>query len=85
MGDALDQHELDDLLRINGFLSDDNTKSGKSLIAELQDAILDSGKLSLPQWKELRSRLQEIEQLIPHIDLIIKLRERRGDRKVTNG
>jgi hypothetical protein len=85
MGDALDQHELDELLRINGFLSDDAKSGGKSLIAELQDAILDSGKLSLPQWKELRSRLQEIEQLIPHIDLIIKLRERRGDRRATNG
>jgi hypothetical protein len=33
----------------------------------------------------MRSRLQEIERLIPHIDLIITLRERRTDRKSTGG
>jgi hypothetical protein len=82
--DTIDQNELDDLLRINGFLSDEGKGSGKNLIVELQDAILDSGKLTLPQWRELRSRLQEIERLIPHIDLIITLRERRNDRKATN-
>jgi hypothetical protein len=80
---TLDQSELDDLLRINGFLSDEGRASGKTLIDELQDAILDSGKLTLPQWKDLRERLREIEKVIPHIDLIIQLRERRGDRKST--
>ena len=82
--DIIDQSELDDLLRINGFLADEGKASGKSLVDELQDAILDSGKLTLSQWKALRSRLQEIERLIPHIDLIIQLRERRGDRRATN-
>lgn len=84
MGDSLDQNELDDLLRINGFIADEGKVSGRALIDELQEAILDSGKLSLRQWKDLRSRLQEIERLIPHIDLIIALRERRADRKATN-
>lgn len=76
-GDLIAQGELDDLLRINGFLADDGKASGRNLIDELQEAILDSGKLSLPQWRELRDRLREIESLIPHIDLIIRLRERR--------
>jgi len=80
--DILQQGELDELLRINGFLADDGKASGRSLIDELQEAILDSGKLSLPQWRELRERLREIERLIPHIDLIIQLRER---RKGTHG
>lgn len=84
MSDALDQGELDELLRINGFLADDGKVSGKTLVDELHEAILDSGKLTLRQWKDLRSRLQEIERLIPHIDLIITLRERRADRKATN-
>lgn len=84
MSDALDQGELDELLRINGFLADDGKISGKTLVDELHEAILDSGKLTLRQWKDLRSRLQEIERLIPHIDLIIALRERRADRKATN-
>lgn len=84
--DTLAQGELDDLLRINGFLEDEGKGSGRNLIDELQDAILDSGKLSLAQWKGLRTRLHEIEKLIPHIDLIIQLRERRSmsDRKATH-
>ena len=83
MNDALDQGELDDLLRINGFLADEGKISGRTLVDELHEAILDSGKLTLRQWKDMRSRLQEIERLIPHIDLIITLRERRTDRKAT--
>lgn len=84
MGDALEQGELDDLLRINGFLADEGKSSGRTLVDELHEAILDSGKLTLRQWKDMRSRLQEVERLIPHIDLIISLRERRADRKATN-
>lgn len=75
--DLIRQSDLDDLLRINGFLADEGKGSGRNLIDELQEAILDSGKLSLPQWRDLRDRLREIERLIPHIDLIIQLRERR--------
>jgi hypothetical protein len=84
VGDQLDQGELDQLLRINGFLEEDNGDGRKSLIDEIKDAILDSGKLSLPEWKALRARLRDIESLIPTIDLIIQLKNSRGgddDRK----
>jgi hypothetical protein len=84
VGNQLDQGELDQLLRINGFLEDDNGDGRKSLIDEIKDAILDSGKLSLPEWKALRARLRDIESLIPTIDLIIQLKNSRGgddDRK----
>ncbi len=43
--DLLQQGELDNLLRINGFLADEGKASGRNLIDELQEAILDSGKL----------------------------------------
>ncbi|MCS6970638.1 MAG: hypothetical protein RMM29_09015 [Planctomycetota bacterium] len=76
--DTIEQEELDNLLRIHGLLSDERSQTGRSLIDELHDAILDSGKLSLSQWRELRERLREIEALIPTIDLIIRLKERRG-------
>ena len=36
-----------------------------------------SGKLKLKEWHTLRRKLQEIEELIPHIDLIIRLKEQR--------
>jgi hypothetical protein len=75
---TIDQSELDDLLRINGLLGDEKGRAGKSLIEELQDAILDSGKLSIDQWRELRNRLRDIEALVPTIDLIIRLKGRRG-------
>lgn len=72
----LSQDEVNDLLTIGGFISKD--KSHKSLIDEIKDAILDSGRLELAQWKSLRARLHEIEELIPHIDLIIQLKARRS-------
>ncbi len=80
VGGAIDQQELDQLLLINGFLSDDATEGrGKSLVDEIKDAVLDSGKLSLKEWRALRDRLKEIERMIPHIDLIIDLKSsRRG-------
>ena len=77
-GSQLDQGELDQLLRINGFLEEDLGDGRKSLIDEIKDAILDSGKLSLPEWKALRARLRDIESLIPTIDLIIQLKNSRG-------
>ena len=70
----ISQDEINDLLTIGGFISDH--KDDKSLIREIKDAILDSGKLSLREWRSLRARLKEIEKLIPHIDLIIELKER---------
>ena len=70
----ISQDDLDTLLHINEFIERDENDS---LVCELKHAILDSGKLSLAQWKSLRAHLQEIEELIPHIDLIIKLKKER--------
>jgi len=70
--DIISQDDVDDLLRISEFIESD-TKD--SLLHELKQAILDSGKLDLNQWIELRDQLHEIEELIPHIDLIIKLKQ----------
>lgn len=70
----LSQDEINDLLTINGFISEG--KEQKSLIDEIRSAILDSGKLQLAEWKSLRTRLKEIEKLIPHIDLIIELKQK---------
>lgn len=68
----LSQEDLDDLLRINEFIEQND---GNSLVSELKRAILDSGKLELSQWRSLRDHIREIEELIPHIDLIIKLKK----------
>jgi hypothetical protein len=70
--DILSQADLDELLTINEFIGHDNHSS---LVCELKHAILDSGKLELYQWESLRSHLREVEALIPHIDLIIKLKK----------
>ncbi|NQZ07196.1 MAG: hypothetical protein HRT35_08540 [Algicola sp.] len=70
----ISQDDLDTLLHINEFIDQDENDS---LVCELKHAILDSGKLSLGQWQSLRTHLQEIEELIPHIDLIIKLKKER--------
>ena len=75
--DRLAQEELDRLLLINGFLAEPTDTSKKNLIEEIQDAILDSGKLSISEWVALRDRLKSIERLIPHIDLIIDLKSGR--------
>lgn len=76
---TLAQQELDELLAIHDLLAE-GEKNGTALVDELENAILDSGKLSLAQWRVLRDKLKAIERLIPHIDLIIELRERRGVR-----
>jgi hypothetical protein len=75
--EIISQAELDNLLRINEFIEqvDEN-----SLVSELKLAILDSGKLELTQWESLRDHIREIEELIPHIDLIIKLKKERPPR-----
>jgi len=70
--EILSQADLDDLLRINEFIEQHDNHS---LVSELKRAILDSGKLELQQWRLLRVQLREIEELIPHIDLIIKLKK----------
>ncbi len=71
--DILSQEDLDSLLRINEFIDEEDNQN--SLIGELKRAILDSGQLELGQWQILRDHIREIEELIPHIDLIIKLKK----------
>lgn len=66
----ISQEEVDTLL--SQFITVHEAK--KSLLDEINDAILDSGKLSLEEWRNLRTRIKEIEQLIPHIDMIIQLK-----------
>ncbi len=69
----ISQEEMDSLL--TNFVSDENS-GHESLLEEIHEAILDSGKLSLMQWVKLRERLREIEELVPHIDLLIKLKSK---------
>ena len=75
----ISQAEVDELFNIHDLI-EEQTES-RSLIDEIQAAILDSGKLTLTEWKSLRQRIAEIEQLIPHMDLIIKLKETQDRRK----
>lgn len=70
--EIISQDELDNLLHINEFIEQ---KKNDSLVSEIKQAILDSGKLELQQWEALRDHIREIEELIPHIDLIIKLKK----------
>jgi hypothetical protein len=74
---TIEQSELDQLLQITGFLNDQVGPNQKSLVEEIEDAVLDSGKLSYAEWVALRDRLKAIERLIPHIDLIIQLKAQR--------
>ncbi len=71
--DIISQADIDNLLHINEFIEQ---QQNDSLVSELKQAILNSGKLELSQWQALRSHIQEIEELIPHIDLIIKLKKK---------
>lgn len=68
----ISQEEIDKLLRIDEFIKQSDKSS---LISEMKKAILDSGKLELEQWMSLRAQLLQVEALIPHIDLIIKLKQ----------
>jgi tRNA C32,U32 (ribose-2'-O)-methylase TrmJ len=70
--EIISQQDLDNLLHLNEFIEQHDKHS---LVAELKRAILDSGKLELEQWRLLREQLREVEELIPHIDLIIKLKK----------
>ena len=75
---TISQNEIDDLLTIADFIEQkDKKQKQSSLIEEIKSAILDSGKLSLNEWNALRRKLHEIETLIPHIDLIIRLKEQK--------
>ena len=73
--EIISQAELDKLLHINDFIEQEKDDS---LISEIKQAILDSGQLELAQWQALRGQIREIEELIPHIDLIIKLKKESG-------
>jgi hypothetical protein len=69
----LSQEDVDSVLTL--FVSDDGNNANKQmLIDEIHTAILDSGRLTLAQWVNLRKKLSEIESLIPHIDLIVRLK-----------
>ncbi len=70
----LTQDMLDELIEIQEFLTG-NKSSAHNLIHEIRSAILDSGKLRLDEWRSLRNGLRQIEELIPVIDLIIRLKE----------
>ncbi|NQZ24187.1 MAG: hypothetical protein HRT53_19335 [Colwellia sp.] len=70
--EIISQADIDNLLRINEFIEQHDENS---LVSELKQAILDSGKLEISQWESLRDHIREIEELIPHIDLIIKLKK----------
>ena len=70
--EIISQADLDKLLHINEFLEQEKDDS---LVSEIKQAILDSGQLELRQWEALRNQIREIEALIPHIDLIIKLKK----------
>lgn len=75
--EIVSQDEIDELLAIANFIETEDQNDHHSLIEELKSAILDSGKLKLKEWHTLRRKLHEIEELIPHIDLIIRLKEQR--------
>ncbi len=68
------QAEMDELLNIHDLI-EGKRETQRSLIDEIKEAILDSGRLKLEEWRSLRERIREIEGLIPHMDLIIKLKE----------
>jgi hypothetical protein len=74
----ISQEEMNKLLRIDEFIKQSDESS---LISELKKAILDSGKLELEQWRSLRAQLLQIEELIPHIDLIIKLKQEKQEKQ----
>jgi len=77
----ISQEEIDELLAIHDLISSGEKPESKSLIGEIKDAILDSARLTLDQWRSLRQRIKEIELLIPHMDLIIQLKEAQERRE----
>lgn len=72
------QAEIDELMKIHDLIRVDQgeAEKGSSLVDEIRNAILDSAKLKLEEWKSLRARIKEIEDLIPHIDLIVQLKSK---------
>jgi len=72
-GDILSQDDIDHLIHLDEFI---NSKKGatRQLIREMRSVILDSGKLSLEQWRVLREGMTQIEELLPVMDMIIRLK-----------
>jgi len=72
--EVVSQDQIDNLLQLSEFIG---TKKGatRKLIKEMRAAILDSGKLSVDEWRVLRKGLAEIEELLPVIDMIIRLKD----------
>ena len=79
----LSQQEVDNMLHINTLL-ESRQDGANSLVGDLKRAILNSGKLDLGQWKRLREQLMEIESYIPHIDLIVRLKEEEAMDRLRN-
>ena len=80
----ISQEEMDELMRIHDLIGGGDKESKTktvSLIDEIKNAILDSGRLTLDEWRSLRQRILEIEKLSSHIDLIIQLREQKERRE----
>ena len=76
------QSEVNEMLRIHEIINpDEKGYSSPSLLDEIKDAILDSGKLKLDEWKSLRDKIREIEDLVPHMDMIIRLKEQQDRRE----
>ncbi len=78
IGLVISQDDMDSLL--STFVSDEGSDHD-SLLEEIHSAILDSAKLTLLQWVNLRKKLREIEELIPHIDLLIRLKSKKEKEK----
>ncbi len=74
----LTQGDLDSVLGI--FLNEDKNSNEISLINEIKDAILDSGRLSYREWKSLRDRVKEISEMLPHIEFIISLKQQKKNK-----
>lgn len=78
VGGALDQSDIEELFKLSEFIQSRKDKNN-SLLQEIKRCILDSGKLSGLEWEQLRDNLRDIEQMIPTIDLIIKLKSENLD------
>ncbi len=72
---AITQDVLDELIQINEFIV---RREGvnNSLVNEIEEAVLDSAKLSTEEWMALLKGIKEIEALIPHVEFIIKLKKK---------